>query len=85
MLDKDLASIQETRDLLRKASAAQKELAKMTQEKLTAFAKLSLKRDLIIVKSWLNRLLKKQVLASGRIKLLKMNLLQNGSLKQLRI
>lgn len=40
MLDKDLASIQETRDLLRKASAAQKELAKMTQEKIDSICKV---------------------------------------------
>lgn len=39
MLDKDLASIQETRDLLRKATEAQKILAKMSQEKIDSICK----------------------------------------------
>lgn len=39
MLDKDLASIQETRDLLRKATAAQKLLAKMSQERIDSICK----------------------------------------------
>lgn len=39
LLDKDLASIQEARDLLRKATEAQKELAKMSQEKIDSICK----------------------------------------------
>ncbi|MGT2948058.1 acetaldehyde dehydrogenase (acetylating) [Streptococcus devriesei] len=39
MLDKDLASIQETRDLLRKATAAQKKLSQMSQEQIDSICK----------------------------------------------
>lgn len=40
LVDKDLVSIQETRDLLRKAKAAQKELAKMSQEQIDTIVKV---------------------------------------------
>lgn len=40
LVDKDLLSIQETRDLIRKAKAAQKELANMSQEQIDTIVKV---------------------------------------------
>lgn len=40
LIDKDLASIQETRDLLKKAKEAQKEIAKLSQEQIDTICKV---------------------------------------------
>ncbi|MBR3205781.1 MAG: aldehyde dehydrogenase family protein, partial [Bacillus sp. (in: Bacteria)] len=39
LIDKDLVSIQETRDLLKKAKEAQKEIAKLSQEQIDTICK----------------------------------------------